>query len=329
MRFIACVALCLLLLIPAAFAQSDKGAITGTVSDAAGAMVANAAIEAKNTQTGAVYTAASSATGNYTLAQLPAGSYQLTTTVQGFKQYVRTGITVQVAQTIRINIPLEVGSITETVTVNADAPLLQTESGELSHNVTSDRLDELPILSATGMRDPFAAVNLMPGTDGSSGSGIMRVNGMPGFTMALRIEGQDATQQIWTLAYGMSTPSVDAVEETAIQTSNFAAEYGQAGGGILNMTMRSGTNKVHGSAFEYFRNEVFNANPPYKKAPAYEKPRDRQHDFGFNLGGPIYIPKIYNGRDKSFFFYSFEQNRLTNSSSARHHVVALFMGVSS
>ncbi len=318
MRFTACAVLCLLLLLSAAFAQSDRGTITGTVSDAGGAMVPNAQIEAKNTQTGAVYKAASSTTGNYVLAQLPAGSYQLIATVQGFKQYVRTGITVQVAQTIRINIPLEVGNITETVTVSADAPLLQTESGELSHNVTSDRLDTLPMLSATGMRDPFAAVNLMPGTDGSSGNGIMRVNGMPGFTMALRIEGQDATQQIWTLAYTMSTPSVDAVEETAIQTSNFAAEFGQAGGGILNMTMKSGTNRLHGSAFEYFRNEVFNANPPYKKAPTYEKPRDRQHDFGFNMGGPVYIPKIYDGRDKTFFFYSFEQNRLTTSSSASY-----------
>ncbi len=318
MRLIATTLMCLLLIFGAAYAQSDKGNITGTISDPAGAMIPNAPIEAKNIQTGAVYQGASSTTGNYTLAQLPAGVYQLSVSVSGFKQYIRTGITVMVAQTLRIDIKLEVGNISDTVTVNADAPLLKTESGELSHNVTSDRLDELPMLSATGMRDPFAAVNLMPGTDGSAGSGIMRVNGMPGFTMALRIEGQDATQQIWTLAYGMSTPSVDAIEETAIQTSNFAAEYGQAGGGILNMTMRSGTNRLHGSAFEYFRNEILDANPPYKKAPVYEKPRDRQSDYGFNLGGPIYIPKIYNGRDKTFFFYSFEQNRLKTSSNASY-----------
>ncbi len=317
MRWITSALVCALLIFGTAYAQSDRGAITGTVSDAAGAMVPNAPIEAKNVETGAVYQAASSATGNYTLAQLPAGVYQLSAKVQGFKQYLRTGITVMTAATVRIDIPLEVGSITETVTVSADSPLLKTESGELSHNVTTNRMNDLPMLSALGMRDPFAAVNLMPGT-GGTGAGAMRVNGMPGYTMSLRVDGQDATQQIWTLAYGMSIPSVDSVEETAIQTSNYAAEYGQAGGGILNMTMRSGTNQLHGSAFEYFRNEALNAQPPYKKSPAYQKPRDRQHDWGFNVGGPVYLPKMYDGRDKTFFFYSFEQNRLKTTANATY-----------
>jgi hypothetical protein len=314
MRLICCAFACLLLICFGAYAQSDRGTITGTISDPAGAMIPNAPIEAKNIQTGAVYKAASSLTGNYTLAQLPAGVYQLTVSSPGFKQYVRTGITVMVAQTLRIDIPLEVGNISETVTVSADAPLLKTESGELSHNVTTDRMDNLPMLSAIGMRDPFTAVNLMPGTGGTGGS--MRVNGMPGYTMSLRIDGQDATQNIWTLAYGMSIPSVDSIEETAIQTSNYAAEFGQAGGGILNMTPRSGTNRIHGSAFEYFRNEAFNAEPPYRKSPQYTKPRDRYNDFGFNLGGPVYLPKMYDGRDKTFFFYSLEQNRLTTTNNA-------------
>ena len=113
----------------------------------------------------------------------------------------------------------------------------------------------------------------------------MRVNGMPGATLALRIEGQDATQGAWTSAYGMSQPGVDSIEETAIQTSNYAAEFGQAGGGVFNMTMRSGTNTFHGSAYEYWRNEAFNAYAPFNK-PAV-KPRDRRHDFGFTAGGPV------------------------------------------
>ncbi len=314
MRLIAASMLLVLLVCGAAYAQSDRGVITGTISDPAGAMVPNATIEAKNIATSAVYTAASSTTGNYTLPQLPAGVYQLSVTVTGFKQYVRTGITVMVAQTLRIDVKLEVGNISETVTVSADMPLLKTESGELSHNITTDRMNELPLLSAIGMRDPYSVVNLMPGV-GREG-GTLRVNGSPGFTMSLRIDGQDATQQIWTAAYGMSAPSVDSVEETAIQTSNYAAEFGQAGGGILNMTMRSGTNTLHGSAFDYWRNEALNAMPPYQKAPAYEKARDRQHDYGFNLGGPVYIPKLYDGRNKTFFHYSFEQNRVTTNASA-------------
>lgn len=306
---------CLLWITSVAAAQSDRGAFTGTITDPAGAVVPNVPIEAKNIQTGAVYQAATSNTGNYLIAQLPVGVYQLSVTAPGFKQYLRTGLELGVAQTIRIDIRLEVGAISETVTVTGAAPLLKTESGELSHNVSTDRLNELPILSAIGMRDPFAAVNLMPGTAGT-GAGAMRINGMPGFTMSLRIDGQDATQNIWTNAYGMSIPSVDSVEETAIQTSNYAAEFGQAGGGILNMTMRSGTNRLHGSVFEYLRNEALNALPPYRKPPTYSKPRDRQHDWGFNLGGPVYIPGMYDGRDKTFFFYSLEQNRLKITSNA-------------
>ncbi len=196
MRALTIAFCCLFLIVTSAWAQSDRGTITGTVTDPAGAMVPNAAIEAKNINTSAVYQAASSATGNYTLVQLPAGLYQLSVTVPGFKQYQRTGLTVMVAQTLRIDMKLEVGAPSEIVTVSADAPLLKTESGELSHNISTDRLDELPMLSAAGMRDPFAAVNLMPGTGGTGGS--MRVNGMPGYTMSLRIDGQDATQNIWT-----------------------------------------------------------------------------------------------------------------------------------
>ncbi len=145
-------------------AQSDRGTITGTIADPAGAVVPGASIEAKNAETGALYKAASTSTGNYTLSQLPAGVYQLSVSVPGFKQYVRTGITVQVAQTLRIDIPLEVGNITETVTVNADAPLLRTEGGDLSHNVSAQRLSDLPIFSAAGgIRNPYRVTELIPG----------------------------------------------------------------------------------------------------------------------------------------------------------------------
>jgi hypothetical protein len=312
MRLTCCVFACLLLICFGAYAQSDRGTITGTISDPAGAMVPNAPIEAKNTETGAVFKTASSDTGNYTLAQLPVGAYQLSVSAPGFKQFVRTGITVLVAQTLRIDVKLEVGNITETVTVNADAPLLKTESGELSHVISSDRVDNLPLLSiAGGMRDSYAVVNLIPGAQQMAVPGgifgTLRVNGMPGGSLALRIEGQDATQQTWSAAYGMSQPSFDSIEETAIQTSNYAAEFGQVGGGMFNMTMRSGTNALHGSAFEYMRNEtLFNAYQPFN----HQRPRDRRHDFGFNVGGPVYLPKLYDGKDKTFFFWSFEQNRL-------------------
>jgi hypothetical protein len=237
---------CLFLVISAAFAQSDRGTITGTISDPAGAMIPNASITAQNTETGAVYETVSTATGNYTIPQLPAGLYQLSASMPGFKNFVRTGINVLVAATLRIDIQMEIGNISETVTVSEDAPLLKTESGELSHNITSDRMDDLPLLSiAGGIRSAYDSVNLIPGAQRMSVPGgifgTLRVNGMPGGSLALRIEGQDATQQTWSAAFTMSQPSLDSIEETAIQTSKYAAEFGQAGGGIMHFVFWDST----------------------------------------------------------------------------------------
>src|ERR1700704_6117748 len=130
----------------ALFAQSDRGTITGTVADPAGAVVANAAIEARNFETGATYQAASSTTGNYTLSQLPTGTYRVSVAVPGFKKYVRENISVQTAQTLRIDIPLEVGATTDSVTVTEESSLLKTESADVSHNVSVEDLNSLPVL---------------------------------------------------------------------------------------------------------------------------------------------------------------------------------------
>jgi hypothetical protein len=146
---------CLLLVAVAALAQSGQGRITGTISDPAGAVIPGATVEAKNSQTGALYETASTSTGNYTISSLPPGVYQLSASVPGFKQFLQTGITVLAAQTLRIDIALEVGEITETVTVDADAPLLRTETGELSHNVNTTRLDDLPIMGFGSIRSSY------------------------------------------------------------------------------------------------------------------------------------------------------------------------------
>src|ERR1700722_810852 len=163
------IAACLFVLALAAFGQSDRGTITGTISDPSGAVAAGAPIEIRNLDTGAVYQAGSSATGNYTLAQLPAGRYELTVNVAGFKKYVRQNVTVDVAQTYRIDVTLEVGSNTESVTVTEVAPLLKTDSGELSHNISTDNMDNLPVQATgagagqSGIRNPYAVVQLIPG----------------------------------------------------------------------------------------------------------------------------------------------------------------------
>ncbi len=317
-----------ILLASGAFAQSDQGTITGTISDSTGAVIPNAPIQIKNTLTGAAYDGGSSATGNYVMG-LPTGTYEMTVTVQGFKKYVHPNIILPVAQTLRLDVSLEVGAASDTITVNAEATLLQTESGEVSHNVTSSTLNELPVLqiggtSATGLRNPYAVVNLIPGSSNLAADSYVRINGTPSNTQSFKIEGQDAYSGIYT-SQSWTQPSVDAIQEMSIQTSNFAAEYGQAGGGVFNVTMRSGTNAFHGSAYEYWGNDILNAGIPFTVAPnsttGLSRPVIRRNDFGATVGGPVIIPKVYNGRNKTFFFFSFEEYREVVTTTNRIYTV--------
>lgn len=300
----------------ASFAQSDRGSVTGTISDPAGAVVASAPIQVKNADTGAVYDGGSSDTGNYVIP-LPAGTYSMTVTVPGFKKYVRENISVPVAQTVRLDVKLEVGSNAESVTVTEAAPLLQTESGELSHNIGSDKLNDLPVLqiggsSATGLRNPYAVVNLLPGSSNLAADSYVRINGTPSNTMSFKVEGQDAYSGIFT-SQSWTQPSVDAIQEFSVQTSNFAAEFGQAGAAVFNVTMRSGTNQFHGGAYEYFANDVLNAGIPFTSDANHAnnliRPVIRRNDFGFTIGGPVDIPHVYRGHDRTFFFFNYEAYR--------------------
>jgi hypothetical protein len=311
----------------AAFAQSDRGTITGTVSDPAGAVVASAPIQVRNVETGAIYQAASSATGNFTLPQLPAANYEMSVTVPGFKKYVRQSVVVGVAQTVRIDVSLEVGAATESVTVTEAVPLLKTESGELSHTVETNTLNNLPVLgigtgvSSSGVRSPYSVVQLLPGSN-FGGNASVRLNGNPANSQAMRIDGQDATNG-WYSEQSQTQPSVDSIQEFAIQTSNFAAEFGLAGGGVFNLTMKSGTNQFHGSVYDYFVNEFLNAGTPFTNDGNGHllRSRQRRNDFGFTTGGPIWIPKVYDGHDKAFFFFSYEQYRETTVNNASQTTV--------
>jgi hypothetical protein len=312
-----------------AIAQSDRGTITGTVSDPAGAVIANAVVSARNVATGVDYTGASSGTGNYTITQLPAGNYELTITVPGFKKYVRSGLQVEVAGIARIDVALEVGSAAESITVEAAAQMLKTESGEVSHNIATQTLDDLPILTLTGaaagigtatslgnIRNPLASVALLPGARIGTDA-VLRINGMPSNSQSINIEGQDATNGFFKQQNQINQAGMDAIQEVTIQTSNFAAEYGQAGGGYFNYTMKSGTNQLHGTAYDYFVNEALNSGIPFtdagtnnpNKIGQHVRNPLRQNDYGFTLGGPVWIPKVYNGKDRTFFFFNFEQFR--------------------
>jgi hypothetical protein len=309
---------CLILFPIAAFAQSDRGTMTGTLSDASGAVLPGVSIVATNVETGARYETVSTETGNYTLAQLPAGVYQLSADLAGFKRYVRQGIMVPVAQTLRLDISLELGSNTESVTVTEAAPLLKTESSEVSHNVNSTFFNDLPMLGigrlangAAGIRTPYSVMNIVPGATWLPDQTV-RVNGMEGNSSGLRVEGQDATATITNGLIAQTQPSVEATQEVAVQTSNYAAEFGQAGSGLFNVTMKSGTNQFHGSAYDYFVNEALNAGWPFTDDGRGHliRSRERRNDYGFTLGGPV-LTKFYDGHNRTFFFFNFEQFRET------------------
>ena len=253
-----------------AFAQGDRGTITGTILDRTGAVVPNATIEITNQDTQFKSTVGSSTTGNYTFANVPVGTYDLSVTAMGFKKYVRPGVVVQIGETFRVDATLEVGATTDTVTVTAEAPLLKTESGEVSHQVDYTEADQLPLFNTNGtggatgtgnIRDPLAVLNLLPGAQQTSDS-VLRINGLPSSSQTIMVEGMDATNGLWRQINQSTQQGTDAIQEVSVQTSNFAAEYGGAGGGYLNFTMKSGTNQYHGTAYDYLVNEFLTPASP-------------------------------------------------------------------
>jgi hypothetical protein len=317
---------CLVIVASLAFGQAGTGTITGTVSDPAGAVVPGATVEAQNTETGALFPAQSTSTGNYTISRLPIGTYVVTVKVQGFKTYTHTNLALAATQVIKEDIALQVGTAAEAVTVTAEASLLKTETGELTHNVTLTQMKDLPLLGVglagngpTAIRNPFNVVLSLPGIGSyTPGYGTMNFDGQSA-PASVRIEGQDATPR--ALGYqAMAQPGVDAIQEVAYQTSNYAAEFGSAGSVIINFNMKSGTNQYHGTGYDYFVNEGLNAGNPYTvntSGVGKVRPKARRNDFGGTLGGPISIPKLYNGHNRTFFFFNYEEyletSLITNS----------------
>ncbi len=293
-------------------AQSDRGTITGTISDASGALIPGVPVVLTNTQTGARFDTVTTGTGNYTVPGLPVGLYRLSISQPGFANYEQTGIEVQVAITVRVDVALKVGSATESVEVNAGATLLRTESAELSTTVTGKQINELPInfgIGAGAIRNPLSFAQLTPGAS-INGWNNITINGTNGGFKIL-FEGQESSSTLDPRVSDESQPSVESVQEFTLQTSNFAAEFGSIGSGFFNFTSRSGTNDFHGSAFDYFQNTAFNAGIPYTDNGRGGHVQIVKHlsDGGGSVGGPVWIPKVYNGKNKTFFFFTLEKYR--------------------
>jgi hypothetical protein len=311
---VICVFVCLLLLLPvAAFPQAANGTITGTVTDATGAVLPGASVDVKNSATGVVFSTISTETGAYTAPNLPPGSYAISISLPGFKKYDRSGVSLAAAQTLRVDVGLEVGAATESVTITEEGTLLKTETGDVSHNITVSQLVDLPILGignanagSSGVRNPYNTATTVPGVNYVANSSMI-VNGAPTNTAAYRLEGLDNTNHTVAFALQENQPSADAIQEVAVQTSNYAPEFGQAGGGLFNVTMKSGTSQFHGSGYEYLVNEWLNAGNPFTNNGngGIVRPRNRRSDFGGTLGGPI--PFLTKGEKKTFFFFSLER----------------------
>ena len=300
-----------------AFAQSDRGTISGTVVDPDGAVVPGATVVAENPENGAKYETVTTPTGNYTLVQVPVGTYNLNIELAGFGRFRQEGIRIFVGQTARIDAKLQVGNLAEEVNVVADASLLDTQSAEIASSVTSENLNSLPLnfgargnQAAAAIRNPYSFVTLVPGGNISSYSSL-KVGGAPLNTFQIRVEGMEANNHRLMIRIDQVQPSVESLEEMTVHTSNFSAEYGQVAGGIFNLTAKSGTNTMRGSLFEYYVNESLGAGIPFTNDGTGNlvKPPNRRNNFGGSLGGPATIPGLYNGRNRTFFFYSFEQFR--------------------
>lgn len=289
------------------FGQTAAGTLTGIVTDPTGAVIAGAPVTATHVDTGTKIVGTTSQTGNYTIAQMPVGRYVVTVTQTGFKTFRQENVTIAATQTLRLDIAMEVGATSESVTVTAESTLLQADTAAMVHNIISSQIQNLPVLPATiFIRDPLQTVMTLPGSVYSGLPGIVdRMNGLPTNTYEYKVDGEPVTNNPFAAITTRNNVSPDAIQEVAVQTSSFNAEYGAVSGTLFNMILKSGTNQYHGTAYDYLANDDFNA----RDAVTHLRNQVRRNDYGFTIGGPVWIPKVYNGKDKTFFFFNWEQYR--------------------
>jgi hypothetical protein len=284
--------------------QQDRGTFTGTVTDPAGAVIPNVKISITNVQNNSTFNSVTNEAGQYTVPNLPIGQYRIRFESEGFKATVREGLTLNVAQVARIDAAMQVGSVSESVEVTAEAPLLQTETPEVGTLLNNRTVIDMPLGFSGGRYAENFAYRLTPGVAGNNWES--RINGAPAFSKEVVLDGASATIYIGG-HMGESSPSMEALQEFRVQTSGMSAEYGRTGGGIFNFVMKSGQNDFHGSAMGQIHNEWADANTFTNNFYGRPKRRDRRHNWALSGGGPVLIPKIYNGRDKTFFYVAYER----------------------
>lgn len=296
-------------------AQGPVGTLTGTVTDPAGAAVPGATVFATNSATGVETSTTSTNTGTYTLPYLPAGSYKVRVGATGFRTTTADNVLLRVAQTQTVDLKLEVGSINEQVTVSGAADLLDSGSAEIGRYITAEEYKSWPIVVGDGQRQIQQFIfDSLPGTTGDTFKGS--INGGQEYSHEILIEGMPIGRA--DLSGGNNnefSPSAEAVGEFKLQTGAIGAQYNGGQTAVANFTIRSGTNQLHGSGFYYGQNEALNAANLNTTTSGGKKARYRENNYGYSVGGPVYIPKIYNGRNRTFFFTNLEKDKRNQQQS--------------
>lgn len=284
------------------FAQSDRGTVTGIVTDSAGAVIGAARIAVVNTATNVTLNAVSTESGEFTAPNLPVGVYRVEVTQAGFKRYIQDGIIVSAGGTARVDAQLQLGQVSESIEVQAAATTVQTENAKITTAVSSKLVDELPLVVSGAMRSVFNLVTITPESKGSGNR--LSLGGGQAAAWDATLDGLSITtnRSAETTEIAYLTPSVDAITEFAVDTNGFKAEYGQAGGGVMSFVSRSGGNRFHGNLYNFFRNDKLDARGFFAQTRSVL----RQNNYGLTGGGPIRIPKLYDGRNKTFFFAAYE-----------------------
>ncbi len=321
-------AMLLMLCVPYLAQAQDTGSIGGTVTDKSGSAVAGAEVVITSTAGSLTRSTTTNTDGAYAGAGLPGATYNLSVTAKGFQKYLANGVVLDVAQKIRVDVQLTVGSVSEEVVVTGESVAqVETTSSELSTTITGKQINQLELNG----RNFTQLVNLTPGVVNQTGQdeGTVGING----NVQYSINGGRTEYNNWEMDGGDNMdngsnatlnvyPNIEAIAEFKVLTSNYGAQYGRNGSGTIEVETKSGGKSFHGSAFEYLRNDLFNARSWEEGAdPSQAKAPYKKHDFGFTVGGPVYIPHHYNSdKNKTFFFYSQEWRREKNPSTILQNV---------
>jgi hypothetical protein len=318
--------LCLIVLLVAlaqfTAAQTTMGTITGLVTDSSQAVIPGATVVAKNMATGAEARTVTSSTGNYVIPNLPVGGYELRASQPGFRSWTRSNIALSSADNIRVDVVLDVGQVSERVQVTAEAPTLKTESTDVSTTMEQKLVDQVPLPIAGiggGMRNAFSIMMMLPQVKSGNGESAwddFQVGGGQQHDWNVSVDGL-SVEMGWRNHVGYMnrlTPPIDSVQEFRIDTATFKAEESRASGGNISVTTKSGTNELHGQVFDYYQTQRLNANSWINNKFGRTKSIFHRNDFGANAGGPVYVPKVYDGRNKTWFFFSYEGYRFPSTS---------------